>query len=468
MPDPHDVGPATFAESAALVPDGGDQGRFCEIQLIDAGWSKNGRYYPPETLAEAARGRVYPAGTAMFADHPTVSEASERPERSIKDLAARLVTDARYENGTLRAKAELFGPWRPIIKEMAEHIGVSIRAAGVLEYGEAEGREGPIVTSLTEGISVDFVTSPARGGKILELIESARAAEPAPVLLAEARNVGGWIESRIHSDFTVLADEMYGQGRLTCEERIALSSGIGDALAAFIASVEASQPQLFKRDLWQEPEAADTEMSEAAPENPAETPPPQETADPTRITENEPGSPPADETKEGSMPELTEAQVADLNRERDAALAEAAQAKALAESATADKAKTDLELARFKAVEAARPIAATLLSESDLPAASQTRLMGQVITSAHVPLTEASVLDESVYRTLLGEAIKAEQTYVASLLEGAGQGQPRDLGESATVPEVSAEATQTALAEAYRQRGMSPAAAQLAATGRPF
>ncbi|MFD0851690.1 hypothetical protein ACFQ07_05640, partial [Actinomadura adrarensis] len=178
----------------------------------------------------------FPAGTPMYIDHPTVSEQQERPERSLKDLAARLTTDARFENGALVAEAEIYSPWRPVINEMAKTVGVSIRAAGTLEYGEAEGREGPIVTGLTEGISVDFVTSAARGGKVLELIESAR--EGMQVQLGEARStIGTWLESRLHLAFTEMADHMYGDGRLSREERIALSSAVGDALAAFTTRV---------------------------------------------------------------------------------------------------------------------------------------------------------------------------------------------------------------------------------------
>lgn len=500
------AGPGVVQEAGAVT---GNQGRRRRIQLIDAGWSKNGRYYPPETLAEAARARIYPAGTPMFVDHPTVSEQAERPERSVKDLAARLVTDARYEDGKLVAEADLFGTWGPVINEIADQIGVSIRAAGTLEYGEADGREGPIVTALTEGISVDFVTSPARGGKVLELIESARA-QP----LAESRNVGAWLESRLHLAFTELTDGMYGNGKLTRDERINLSSAIGDALDAFVKRVEADEPQLYQRDLWQGPPGEDdTDMAEAAttddgskaskvhavkaseavaasghsvvinmpagvtaegitealnrrPTKPAPVP----GAGP----ENAPGSLPADNPptkEEGSMPELTEAEARKLTEERDAALAEAETARNEAAAAAAARTESDLKLARFTAAESARPIAAKLLAESKLPAAAQGRILGQLVSSETVPLNGDHKLDESAFRGALEDAVKAEETYLASLAEQAGIGKPRGLGESTSpenVDESASVAVTEGLVESFKQSGMSEAAARLAATGRPF
>ncbi|WP_433329989.1 hypothetical protein [Spirillospora sp. CA-294931] len=523
--------PQTLHEAGSVASANGPGGRRRRIQLIDAGWSKNGRYYPPDTLAEAARGRRFPAGTPMFVDHPTVTEQQERPERSVRDLAARLVSDARYENGALVAEAELFGAWRPVINEMADHIGVSIRAAGTLEYGEADGREGPIVTSLTEGLSVDFVTSPARGGKILELIESARAQH-----LAEARNIGAWLESRLHLSFTSLTDDMYGQGRLSRDERIALSSAIGDALKAFTSRVEADQPQLFTRDLWRGPEedsgdvvaeatspasppseihvhahfdgALSTVLDEAkakaaqrdlAPPFKGKPRPGQDdsedqdrqdpdAADPdedqTRAKkkvaateadhiQNAPGSPPADTPptkEEGSMPELTEAEARALQESRDAALAEAEKARNEAAAAAASKAESDLKLARFDATEAARPIAAGLLAQSGLPAAAQGRLITSLVTAATVPLTSDNKLDETVFRASVTEAINTEQSYIASLAEQAGIGTPRGLGETQPTGAAPADAAKTtqALVESYKANGLSERAAHLAATGRPF
>ena len=58
--------------------------------------------------------------------------------------------------------------------------------------------------------------------------ESGRAGDDAKVA-----NMADWLESKLHSEFTELADELFGNGQLTRPERIALSGLIGDALEVF-------------------------------------------------------------------------------------------------------------------------------------------------------------------------------------------------------------------------------------------
>lgn len=82
--------------------------------------------------------------------------------------------------------------------------------------------------------------------------------------LQEARNVGEWLESRLHLMFAQIADDMFGEGRLSRDERIALSSAIGSALDAFRAGVEEKAMALYSRDPYRDqfsPEPA--EMGEA-------------------------------------------------------------------------------------------------------------------------------------------------------------------------------------------------------------
>lgn len=64
--------------------------------------------------------------------------------------------------------------------------------------------------------------------------------------------VGAWLESRVHAVFTEYADEMFGYGNITREERIALSNAIGNALIEFTATVEEKAPQLYERDRFDE------------------------------------------------------------------------------------------------------------------------------------------------------------------------------------------------------------------------
>jgi len=155
------------------------------VKIIAPGQGSSG-YYPAEVLERDGPG-VFRAGTKMYVDHPTPTEEAERPERSLRDLAAELVSDARYESAGvagpgLYADAKVFDPWKPFVEELAPHIGVSINAMGKYRVGEVAGQKTPIIDSIVAAKSVDFVTTPGAGGQILSLYEAARSrvVEPQP------------------------------------------------------------------------------------------------------------------------------------------------------------------------------------------------------------------------------------------------------------------------------------------------
>lgn len=237
------------------------------VRLIAAGWSLNNNFYPAEVLKRDGPS-AWVAGTHMFIDHATEDEDDQRPAGSVKDLAGILTEDARWddESQALVAEARLFEPWRTTLMDMAQAagedgvdaIGLSIRAYAAAEHGEREGRTGTIITQIEQGRSVDFVTRPAAGGKILAVFESIRDGK-----VAEARTIGTWLESRLHLALTQYADDMYGDGRLTRDERITLSAAIGDGLRSWTERVEADAPQLFKRGLWDEAPAGEGAVEEA-------------------------------------------------------------------------------------------------------------------------------------------------------------------------------------------------------------
>lgn len=229
------------------------------VDLIRSGWNTSGsRFYPPEVL-ERDIPKIYPAGTQMFIDHPSASEADDRPERSLTTLAAVLLDDpwpVREDDGglTMRATARVFAPSQPFLGDAWPYIGISINGGGRGEHGQREGQYGMIMEELTYGRSVDFVTRPGAGGRIVGLLEAARITGRAELMLREAASLGAWVESRIHLSFTSLADDLYGEGKLSRDERIALSSAIGDALGAFVTGVEQSAPQVYQRGRWDTPD----------------------------------------------------------------------------------------------------------------------------------------------------------------------------------------------------------------------
>lgn len=163
------------------------------IKIIQPGWGSSG-YYPAEVLKRDGA-KAFPKGTKMFWNHPTMSEELERPERDLNDMAAVLVSDARWDdNGPrgagLYADARVFEHYEKAVDDLAEHIGVSIRAVGKAQQGEVDGRSGTIIKEITAGKSVDFVTAAGAGGEIISLFEAARTPPPTPPQMAKSTQFG--------------------------------------------------------------------------------------------------------------------------------------------------------------------------------------------------------------------------------------------------------------------------------------
>jgi hypothetical protein len=490
-----------FGEAAGAPPKS-NRGRYKAL-LIRPGWGSSGYY--SEAVLRRDGPKAFPAGTQNYLNHPTATERAERQARRVEDWASVQVTDAVWDQdrGGLVAEVQVFEHWRGLLnEEFAKQVGLSIRAAGTVEYGEADGRAGPIVTSLDEGISVDWVTRAGAGGKVLELIESARAgakvsdaawsgfsqvdydtaqwrracligpSQPSDVkgeyklpvrepdgtlnrnavyaaasrigqvdapadvkkaaarklvglyrqlgedppqpltdlagmakarakeaALTEARNVGGWLESRLHLTFTQLTDEMYGDGRLTREERIGLSSAIGDALAAFTARVETDHPQLFTRDLYVGPEAPVGSFEYGMAEGRAGTPTPALPADGGQVQKTPPAEPAAGPTdeEEDSMSTLSEGLrerlgIEDAELDEDALLA--ALDEALAERA--DNPDRTGELAEPAAAVASLPPGTVAIDEATLAELREQAAQGVAARAQQVTEARDRALDDAV------------------------------------------------------------------------
>ena len=163
-----------------LVAHGGELTQILEADSGSASGSASGKYririiapghgssgvYTPENLAASAG--IFKAGTQMYFDHPSLSEEADRPERSVRDLAGKLLTDAEVgEDGSLYAECEVYPSFDQVIREKWNDIGVSINA-----WSESEIGPDGIVPPLTGVMSVDFVTKAGAGGALLEVLES--------------------------------------------------------------------------------------------------------------------------------------------------------------------------------------------------------------------------------------------------------------------------------------------------------
>lgn len=147
------------------------------VKLIRAGWGSSG-FYGGEMLRRDGP-KVFTAGTHMYWNHPTATEEAERPERNLTDLAAVFTGNAAWEEDGERgpglyAPVQVFEQYRAPVNEMADHIGVSIRARGRAHTGEADGRRGRIIDEIVDAASTDFVTRPGAGGEIVSMFEAAR------------------------------------------------------------------------------------------------------------------------------------------------------------------------------------------------------------------------------------------------------------------------------------------------------
>lgn len=345
-------------------------GRFL-VQLIDAGDGTSG-YYSPAVLEQAAQDRIFPAGTHMYIDHAAAIRRGINGERSLRDLAAVLVEDARYdaELSSLVAEVLVFSAYREMLDEMKDAIGTSISAWA--DMGKPrEGSTVPTVLRLTAAESCDFVVAAGRGGKILAVLESAtnetRASERSRQLDQAIRDVYGnttdsvWAGVSDYDDAARLAwfwvgDDLFQQSYELSDDGNAAYL-IGDAIRV-------------------------RQVINYVP------------VDQGGATENK---------KEGVMPEITQERLdALLEAEKRAGTLEAEHAALTERAEKAEAALAEAEKAKLAATNEQRIAAAT----EGLPTQMTARIRAQFADRTD-EVTEAE----------LAEAVTAEKAYLASLTE---------------------------------------------------
>jgi hypothetical protein len=173
--------------------------RTARVTIITEGLGnlKDRNYYTPEAVRSAAR--VF-EGKQCYLDHPSRSEESDRPERSVRDLCGYFhdcevgsVRDPETGESLAACFAELtFSESDPGNLAMAQvlaaleyqkryprsknvYCGLSINGGGRSEADTIGGMEVNRVDEITEAMSADVVTLPARGGKFLSVVREACA-----------------------------------------------------------------------------------------------------------------------------------------------------------------------------------------------------------------------------------------------------------------------------------------------------
>lgn len=400
----------TLLETRDRVVESAASGRL-RVAIITPGWGSSG-YYSESVIKEAADNKIFPAGTHLFMDHPSETEEWDRPERSVRDLAAVLRDDARWDanENALIGDVQLIGPYRESLSdpELLNAIGLSIRASGEFSEGEAEGRKGRIVTKLLEGLSVDFVTRAGRGGKVLQILESARnrAAESLTRetfdLLRRALGDAGHIIDFDPEESSVVYLDWSTEPSKTFRDQYEVSDG-----SATLAGnpVEVRQVTSFV--------PVDTTSSATESTTDPDVPAPA-------------GQPNEESDKEDIMPQIEEARLRQL--EEDAGRVTALESER--DTAVSERDNAIRERDQLRARESARPVVTTALEGCQLPASAQRRVTENALRN--IPLAEDGSVDEDKLRSQVEKAREAEESEVAAILKAAGVGAVTGFGGSNT------------------------------------
>lgn len=509
--------PELFSEAIPLgeAVKSGRVGRKFPALLIKQGWSLNDRFYSEALLKEYGP-KAFKAGALMRSDHPTADERAAKPEGSIRDVVSVLASDAKWsdKHGGLVAEVEIMPQHEGLLNErFAKAIGLSIRAYGTAEYGEIDGHEGMILTSFGEGSTVDWVTHPGAGGRVIDVLESAPptfreahglSANTLHIALSKAVEIAHgrdgcrhWVYVCDYDDAWLVFD-IYGDredtGRFRQDYTVDAAGTVtlvGDPVpvntqtiyvpAVASATADESTTESAPADVPAPP-------ADPAPAAPSAVPTPvAEATDPLETTTKEAvvttpaptGAPPA-----GAASTVTESSTATLTLEEARKYAaqmeaEATAARAIAESKADDrasriKAEADAsaarnETARFRAMEGARSTTQIALNESGLPECVFSRVLATVTghEGRALPLTESHAIDGDKLKVKVAEAIRDWQVLVGQILEANGlDGRVKGLGTTSQPEGLTAVQAQESMKERFIRSGMSADAAAVAAAGR--
>lgn len=204
---------AQFREGTTTKNPGVGPIRF-KVALIQEGMGnlKDAFFYSKDAINSGIQAFE---GRKCYADHPSMSEEQDRPERSVRDIIGHFESVQVEENddGSLALVGDLVMPpdppfeWaRALVRQAAEYnkkypeqsfVGLSINASGdaqaipfeefVKSYQLPDGckpklmqaRENgmetvKVVSAIKDAVSCDLVTEPGAKGKILNVIESER------------------------------------------------------------------------------------------------------------------------------------------------------------------------------------------------------------------------------------------------------------------------------------------------------
>lgn len=152
-----------------------------KICIIREGWSLNKRYYPRNVL-ERDKGKFESVKIAVYGYFPENKNLGHVPYSISRNVPEGLVLNdvgwvenvrTEIENGRMQLVGDFICTDENLDKKLSKIYslrkdkmpGFSIDAMGEVAVGMAEGRQGLIVKSITQGNEVTLVNQPAAGGK---------------------------------------------------------------------------------------------------------------------------------------------------------------------------------------------------------------------------------------------------------------------------------------------------------------
>ena len=149
------------------------------VRLISEGTGSTG-VYTKEAL-QGSFAEAFPIGTHMYIDHASETERWDRPEGTLTKLAAVIAETPRWQDAPepgMYATIEVVEQWAPFIEQVSDIIGVSIHCGATLAQTDDIVTPGDSLPPMIESFipspvnSVDFVTVPGAGGRLVEALES--------------------------------------------------------------------------------------------------------------------------------------------------------------------------------------------------------------------------------------------------------------------------------------------------------
>lgn len=151
------------------------------VRIIQSDVAGSSGFYSRDVL-ESYGAAAFPAKTLSHVDHPTLDQREQRPEGSLLTLGGYTVGEPILEADGLYVDMKFAGKALEIVENFGDVIGLSIRAQGDIEEAERDGVTIREVKAIYPSPlnSIDLVTIPGAGGKIVEALQESLKESEAP------------------------------------------------------------------------------------------------------------------------------------------------------------------------------------------------------------------------------------------------------------------------------------------------